>query len=148
MPSLSLFFYSSTPCLVLLYFKVYYHYVTGVIFFIIIVIITIIHFNLALLWSLRNLPGPVIFCDVPWKPKEGSWAPSSKFSCIKVLGDLRCSRAPLLQPGLCTVMRHRESRSRCRMALFGTWYMDSGRWAGHLLFSIPRKNPVTYDTCL
>lgn len=72
MPSLSLFFYSSTPCLVLLYFKVYYHYVTGVIFFIIIVIITIIHFNLALLWSLRNLPVPVIFSDVPWKPKEGS----------------------------------------------------------------------------
>lgn len=80
--------------------------------------------------------------------KKVLWAPSSKFSFMKVLGDLRCSRAPLLQPGLCTVMRHRESRSRCRMALFGTWYLDSGRWAGYLPLSIPRKNPVTYDTCL
>lgn len=148
MPSLLLFLYSSTPCLVLLYFKVYYHYVTGVIFFIIIVIITIIHFNLALLWSLHNLPVPVIFCDVPWKPKEGSWALSGKFSCMKVLGNLRCSGAPLLQPGLCTVARHGESRPGCRTALTGTWYLDSGRWAGHLPLSIPRKNPVTYDTCL
>lgn len=99
--------------------------------------IAIINFILAPLWSLHSPPS-VLFCEVPWKPREGLLALSGKG-----LGNVRPSWAPLLQPGFAQAEQDTDNWGQGAGWLelgHGVWALggEQGRWE-QLLFPSPER---------